>query len=165
MPEKFRCAGDLLEVALVRRLPRPAVRVGDTVLDVSVVEEGRDGSIAADIGGRRVSGWRFVDGVDVFLRLNGRNYHLKRELPGLSGTGAEGGGDVLRASMPGVVVSVDCEAGEVVSRGQTLVVIESMKMQTTIAAPRDGVVAQIHFARDSSFEKNAVLVSLRSDSQ
>jgi 3-methylcrotonyl-CoA carboxylase alpha subunit len=165
MAEKFLYAGDLLEVSLVRRHPRPLVSVGDVTLDVCMIEESVDGRIVADIDGRRVSGWRFVDGDDVFVRLNGRSFRLKRERPGHSGTDADGGGDVLRAPMPGVLVSIECEVGQSVARGQTLVVIESMKMQTAIAAPRDGVVCEVHFASDASFEKGAALVSLLSDSE
>jgi 3-methylcrotonyl-CoA carboxylase alpha subunit len=59
--------------------------------------------------------------------------------------GAEdaGGGSSLRAPMPGLVKLVRATAGEVVKRGQPLLILEAMKMEHTIAAPYDGVIAEI----------------------
>lgn len=164
MTEKFRCAGDLLEVSLLRRRPRLVLGVGSDSCEMEIIEEGSSGKIVAEVGGRRVSGWRHVDGSDVFVRLNSRSYRFQRVLPGAAGS-TSGGGDELRASMPGVVVSVECEPGQLVVKGQTLIVIESMKMQTAIPAPRDGIVELVHFARDAGFDKGAALVSLQQISE
>ncbi|BCH33924.1 3-methylcrotonyl-CoA carboxylase subunit alpha [Mesorhizobium sp. L-8-10] len=54
-----------------------------------------------------------------------------------------GGGDSLRAPMPGLVKVVRAEAGEAVKKGQPLLVLEAMKMEHTIAAPHDGTVEAI----------------------
>jgi propionyl-CoA carboxylase alpha chain len=49
----------------------------------------------------------------------------------------------LLAPMPGTVVSVAVEAGQTVTAGQPVLVLEAMKMQHTVRAPADGVVARI----------------------
>ncbi|AVO33868.1 acetyl/propionyl/methylcrotonyl-CoA carboxylase subunit alpha [Ottowia oryzae] len=59
-------------------------------------------------------------------------------------TGAEGGR--LTAPMPGKVVSFAVKAGDKVSKGQPLAVMEAMKMEHTIAAPADGVVQELLYA-------------------
>ncbi|MDQ0083526.1 3-methylcrotonyl-CoA carboxylase alpha subunit [Variovorax boronicumulans] len=59
-------------------------------------------------------------------------------------TQAEGGR--LTAPMPGKVVSFAVKAGDKVSRGQPLAVMEAMKMEHTIAAPADGTVEELMFA-------------------
>ena len=59
-------------------------------------------------------------------------------------TQAEGGR--LTAPMPGKVVSFAVKAGDKVSRGQPLAVMEAMKMEHTIAAPADGTVEELLFA-------------------
>jgi 3-methylcrotonyl-CoA carboxylase alpha subunit len=56
---------------------------------------------------------------------------------------ATAGGDALRAPMPGLVKVVRANAGDTVSKGQALLVLEAMKMEHTIAAPHDGVIAEI----------------------
>lgn len=53
------------------------------------------------------------------------------------------GGDNLRAPMPGLVKVVRAEAGQSVSKGQALLVLEAMKMEHTISAPQDGEIAEI----------------------
>jgi 3-methylcrotonyl-CoA carboxylase alpha subunit len=65
--------------------------------------------------------------------------------------------------MPGVVIALHVEAGDGVAEGQPLVLIESMKMQTQIAAPRDGIVERVHLRVGDQFERGAVLVALRAD--
>jgi len=56
---------------------------------------------------------------------------------------AAGGAESLRAPMPGLVKLVHAGQGETVARGQPLLVLEAMKMEHTITAPQDGVIAEI----------------------
>jgi len=62
--------------------------------------------------------------------------------------------------MPGVVIDVRCQPGDDVTAGQTLIVLEAMKMEHTIAAPRDGTVAAVHYAPGDLVEEGAVLIAL-----
>jgi len=57
--------------------------------------------------------------------------------------GGTGGAGSLRAPMPGLVKLVRVARGEAVAKGQPLLILEAMKMEHTIAAPHDGVVAEI----------------------
>jgi 3-methylcrotonyl-CoA carboxylase alpha subunit len=54
-----------------------------------------------------------------------------------------GGGDSMRAPMPGVVKVARAQSGDMVAKGQPLLVLEAMKMEHTIAAPHDGVISEI----------------------
>lgn len=102
-----------------------------------------------------------VDGDDVFVHLDGSTYQLTYEHPlqrlaELSEGGAE---DSVRATMPGSLVSLSVKAGQSVSKGDALLVMESMKMETSISATRDATVAEIHVAVGETFDKDAVLIS------
>ena len=86
------------------------------------------------------------DGV-LWLSRDGRTWALTAQ-PAISSRGAAGpaagGGDaVVRAPMPGTVVSVLAEAGQQVSAGQRLVIVEAMKMEHTVTAPVGGVVTEL----------------------
>jgi 3-methylcrotonyl-CoA carboxylase alpha subunit len=62
--------------------------------------------------------------------------------------------------MPGLIVAVPVAEGETVSRGQNLVILESMKMQNELRSPRDGVVHHIRAKPGERVEQNQVLVTL-----
>ena len=62
--------------------------------------------------------------------------------------------------MPGSVVSVEVEAGAHVTAGAVLVTLEAMKMEHTVRAPHDGVVAEVRVAVGDQVDTGAVLVVL-----
>jgi 3-methylcrotonyl-CoA carboxylase alpha subunit len=67
----------------------------------------------------------------------------------------------LTAPMPGKVLSFAVQAGDKVSRGQALAVMEAMKMEHTIAAPADGLVAEILYAPGDQVQEGAELLRLQ----
>ena len=69
----------------------------------------------------------------------------------------------LTAPMPGKVLSFAVQAGDKVSRGQALAVMEAMKMEHTIAAPADGVVAEILYASGDQVQEGAELLRLQAE--
>lgn len=80
------------------------------------------------------------------ISIGGRTHTLAREgvdADRPSGAGAHGGDGRLEAPMPGSIVAVNVAAGDRVSVGQPLVVLESMKMHNEITSPMDGVVRRI----------------------
>jgi biotin carboxyl carrier protein len=64
----------------------------------------------------------------------------------------------LRAPMPGLVVGIPVSVGETVSKGTTLVILESMKMQNELHSQKDGVVQEIRVQPGKTVEQNQVLV-------
>jgi 3-methylcrotonyl-CoA carboxylase alpha subunit len=62
--------------------------------------------------------------------------------------------------MPGKVVSFAVKAGDKVSKGQPLAVMEAMKMEHTIAAPADGVVQELLYAPGDQVAEGAELLKL-----
>jgi biotin carboxyl carrier protein len=69
-----------------------------------------------------------------------------------------GGSGEIRALMPGRVRRIEVKAGERVTAKQPLVVMESMKMETTLAAPGDGVVAEVKCGVGQTVEMGELLV-------
>lgn len=66
-------------------------------------------------------------------------------------------GTLLLAPMPGMIVKYEKKAGDVVKKGDTLVVLEAMKMENALPAPCDGTVQGIKFASGDTVAKGAVL--------
>ena len=68
------------------------------------------------------------------------------------------------APMPGVVVSTEVEAGSSVVKGQLLLILEAMKMEHRITAPRDGTVSEMHVAKGDQVANGELLVRLSDQS-
>jgi 3-methylcrotonyl-CoA carboxylase alpha subunit len=76
-----------------------------------------------------------------------------------AGEGATEGGR-LTAPMPGKVIALLAQPGETVRSGQPLAVMEAMKMEHTLAAPRDGVVAELLYSVGDQVPEGAELLKL-----
>jgi 3-methylcrotonyl-CoA carboxylase alpha subunit len=91
--------------------------------------------------------------------LNGETFVF--DVPdGVTDAGYADPGDDVRAPMPGLVKQVRAKTGHDVSRGDALVVLEAMKMEHTLAAARDGTVAEIYVADGDQVSDGDLLVSL-----
>ena len=69
-------------------------------------------------------------------------------------------GETVNAPMPGVVLRVEVTQGAAVKAGQVLLILEAMKMENEILAPRDGTVAQIVAQKGVSVDTGAPLIVL-----
>ena len=66
----------------------------------------------------------------------------------------------IRAPMPGIVVSVPVKVGDKVSAGQSVAVLEAMKMENAVASQRAGTVAEVRAKKGEEVAQGAVLVVL-----
>ena len=66
----------------------------------------------------------------------------------------------LKSPMPGLIINVPVTTGEAVTKGQTLVILESMKMENELKSPRDGVVLRVETSAGASVEKGQALVTV-----
>lgn len=77
------------------------------------------------------------------------------------GTAVEASGEALvKSPMPGLIVAVPVEQGQVVQKGDQVVILESMKMENELRSPRNGVVLRVHVTQGASVEKDQVLVTI-----
>lgn len=121
----------------------------------------KDGQGIIQLGEQSVQVKMAVKGETVYIRAFDRNFVLHIVDP-VEQAAQESGRPVntARAPMPGTVVAVDVTAGTQVTKGQSMMTIESMKILTVIAAHRDGEVVQVHFEPGDTFGKNAALITL-----
>ena len=98
----------------------------------------------------------------------GRQYNLtvederEKRLRAAAGSGvAEAGEYHLKAPMPGLVVSIPVAEGDKVENGQTLVILESMKMQNELKSPKAGVVGRIRVKQGETVEQRQALLSVQ----
>ncbi len=96
----------------------------------------------------------------VLVRREDRQHHLAFAT-GKAGAGAATADRVL-APMPGLVTQVRAEAGQAVAEGDTLAILEAMKMEHRLTAPRAGRVAEVTVAPGAQVAQGDLLVRLDS---
>ena len=69
-------------------------------------------------------------------------------------------GEAVTAPMPGNILKVNVTAGQAVKEGDLLLVLEAMKMENEIFAPKDGTVAQVLVSKGSTVDTGATMVVL-----
>jgi biotin carboxyl carrier protein len=86
-----------------------------------------------------------------------RQQRLLRSSAGFEATQGE---IAIRSPMPGLIVAVPVAEGQAVNQGDSLCVLESMKMENEIKSPRGGTVTRVHIAKGDRVEQNKVLVTI-----
>jgi len=104
-------------------------------------------AVAADANGT----WIFMDG-QVARLDNGRQDTTSRRR-------SRGARDVT-SPMPATVVAINAVPGQAVTEGETIIVLEAMKMEMPIKAPRSGVVKAVHCARGDLVQPGVNLLEL-----
>jgi biotin carboxyl carrier protein len=100
-----------------------------------------------------VGGWRF----EVEIEPAARAALRERATRGREAAGRSGPTEV-RAIIPGVVVTVSVASGDAVTAGQQLLVIEAMKMQNELRAPRDGTIERVAVGAGAKIEVGDLLL-------
>ena len=128
---------------------------------VEVVSSG-SGRIRATVDGQVLQGGFAADGRCVLVSLDSSVWRLERPAPpdvDHAGAGAVEGAS-LTAPMPGTVVKVLVEEGDEVEEGQTLLVLEAMKMEQAVAAPHAGKVRTLAYEQGDRVPGGAVLAEV-----
>ena len=161
MAHAFQLDGHHHELWLSRSCSVYQVHVGDTCVPATLVARAAHMHelTVCDVSERVVVATR---GDDVHVHLDGETYLLRysHSLERFAGQTDDETEAVSRAPMPGAVIAVAVGPGNIVTRGQPLLVIESMKMETTIAATYDGTVQTVHVVVGQTFDRDAPLVTL-----
>jgi acetyl-CoA/propionyl-CoA carboxylase biotin carboxyl carrier protein len=101
------------------------------------------------------------DGPWTWLHTGGDTWSWRDAPEATGGPSAAAGG--LTAPLPGVVLAVRAAPGDRVVAGQSLVVLESMKMELDVAAPQDGVVGAIHVAVGEHVARGQTLAAVEEE--
>jgi len=137
-----------------------AVGEGDAAVAGPLVFAAIPGGIELQFAGQRTRAAVYAQGeVDHVFTPLGATQITSIDLLAHSGESAAEGGR-LTAPMPGKVVSFAVKAGDAVTKGQPLAVMEAMKMEHTIAAPADGVVQELLYAPGDQVTEGAELLKL-----
>ena len=71
------------------------------------------------------------------------------------------GEQIITSPMPGLILRLDKNLGDHVKKGESLILLEAMKMENELRAPKDGIISEIFVEEGSSVEKNQQLIHLK----
>ncbi len=157
---------DGLEFA-VEILEQGRVRFGEQILDVDLAMIGEQPLYSLLVNGKSYEAYVYPeeDGWEVLLLGHAYRVHVQgeheRQLRSLAAGPVSGEREfVLRAPMPGLIVAVPVQEGQRVARGETLVILESMKMQNELKSPRAGQVKRVRVQAGAVVEQRQILLTV-----
>jgi biotin carboxyl carrier protein len=134
--------------------------VGDETVELEILQA-NDGKLDLLIDGRRVTAYVSSDNAKRWVTVNGQTFVLTKPAAGVHrrSTGHDHASELV-APMPGQVRAVNIAEGESVTKGQTLLVLEAMKMEIRIQAPRDGKVMKLFVEQGQTVEREQILIEI-----
>jgi len=140
---------------------------GDQVLEVDLAAVSGEPLYSLIVNNESYEGYVYPDEDGWQVLLQGQFYQVRVEderekrLRTASETVERAGAEfVLKAPMPGLVVAVLVNEGQQVEKGQTLLILESMKMQNELRAPYTGIVARLRIKVGESVQQKQILLNV-----
>ncbi len=142
-PFRLACGGRDVTVRVTGTPEAASVVVGEAE-PVRASARRTGGRLEVTFAGRTTSFRRAADGDTLWLAARGHTWAVEEHSLLEAGAATAAGGGPVTSPMPGTVLVVKAAAGDVVTAGAPLVVVEAMKMEHTVTAPVDGVVTELH---------------------
>ena len=164
MRYRFQSADRIYELTLEHEGDHFLAQVDGQSYELEVLDE-QNGQLSLRFQGHPVNLFWAVDGSQKWVSLAGCTYCLER--PALRranltrGSGAgETGGEAVRSPMPAQVRAIQVSEGMRVEKGQTLLLLEAMKMEIRIKAPSSGRVTRLLVSENQAVEKDQLLAEI-----
>jgi len=137
---------------IVLDLPKGSLKVSG--------ELNAEGDIAADLDGVRMRATLVRQGHDMVILTQGESHQLTVHNPLTEGMEDEVHTGSLAAPMPGSIIQILVKEGQLVEAGTPLLILEAMKMEHTLTAPRAGTVERLHYAVGDQVQEGVELLVL-----
>ena len=136
-----------------------AVTLEEKTFAVEVLSS-NDGRLDLLIDGQRVTAYVSSDNAKRWVTVNGQTYFLTKQAASRKSGAKHDHSGELSAPMPGQVRAVNVSQGDAVTKGQTLIVLEAMKMEIRIQSPFDGIVKSVATEAGKTVEREQILIQV-----
>ena len=133
--------------------------IDDKSIDVEIISV-KDGKLDLLIDGKRVTAYVSADNAKRWVTVNGQTVVLTKSSGAKRRSAGHDQASELAAPMPGLVRAVNVNEGDVVTKGQTLLLLEAMKMEIRVQAPRDAVVKKLFVKQGQTVEREQILIEV-----
>ena len=159
---EYQVEQEIRTVTVERHSHHFRVVIDDRVYTV-VARQQEPGVLDLEVDGRQWRAYVAHEGVRHHIAIAGDTWVLERPRPGQQRSQAPGAAPdtgSLEATMPGLIREVLAVEGAEVKRGDTLVVLEAMKMELRLTAPYAGQVRRVHCVAGQVVERGQMLVEI-----
>ncbi len=137
------------------------VTIAEETIEVELLQA-KNGKLDLLIEGKRLTAYVSSDNARRWVTEDGQTFVLTKSSGAHSrGHGGQHAKGELTAPMPGQVRAVNVSEGDAVTKGQTLLVLEAMKMEIRIHAPQDGVVKKLLVKQGQTVEREQALIEIK----
>lgn len=162
MEYQFQVGAEVKVVRLERQGEKARITIDDRVYEVQL-NEVRTGEVMFSVNGTTHTAFVATTGSTHYVAIEGDVFELKK--PDLRRTRRRQhhGEDNLAASMPGQVTKVLVSEGDIVQRGQPLIVLEAMKMEIKVAAAHAGRVTRVLVQQGQVVDRGQALIEMTNE--
>ena len=133
--------------------------IDDKSIDVEIISV-KDGKLDLLIDGKRVTAYVSADNAKRWVTVNGQTIMLTKSSGAKRRSARHDQASELAAPMPGLVRAVNVKEGDAVTKGQTLLLLEAMKMEIRVQAPKDAVVKKLFVKQGQTVEREQILIEV-----
>lgn len=159
MKSHFEHNGEVFTLDVTPLAEGYQVQFGDRTAVVHFAR-GADGQLTFILDGHKVEAHISTDGKRRWVSFGGKTLVFEKTSGQRSGGASGYSSGRLTAPMPGQVRTVNVAVGEAVTKGQTLLVLEAMKMEIRIQAPSNGVVERLAIEQGETVEREQILIEI-----
>ena len=165
MEYKFQAPdGTVKTVNLIQQADGTFNTTIDDQVYVVTIERSRGQTFWLQINERRELFHVARNSTNNYIAFNGQTISLEKHTGGSRGAGKSQQGGDLTASMPGQVIEILVQNGEVVEKGQTVIILEAMKMEMRVKAPYAGIVKQLLCTPGATVDRGQILIEIEENS-
>ncbi|MBU2953925.1 acetyl/propionyl/methylcrotonyl-CoA carboxylase subunit alpha [Marinobacter sp. F3R08] len=158
-PIRLETGDTTVELLVTRNGHRLSVLMGEN-RHTLILDNQHDGQLSVIDNGVRQTCHYHRQGELLFLQAFGQSWSVRDVTHQPSQGAASAGSGRIQATMDGAIINVVVEAGQSVRQGDTLVILEAMKMEHPVTADRDGVVSELYAGMGDQVKRNQLLVEI-----
>jgi 3-methylcrotonyl-CoA carboxylase alpha subunit len=159
---KFLLGSEVREFTLDKKYNHFTAIAASESLDFSLLYKDKE-AVRLDCGDRVVSLSFFHHDNLISIAADGARYDFGL-LTEVAEAGEGDGADLIVSPVPGLVRKISMAAGQNVRRGETVIIVEAMKMEFSLKADRDGLIREIHVSEGQQIAEGTQLVTIGDES-
>ncbi len=158
----YQLGDEIMIVEFARDGEGMHITIADRVYQVSIIHS-QPGEVTFTVDGTTHTAFLASAGSTQYVAIDGEVFELRKPDPRRTRRKQHRGEGNLTASMPGQITKVLVNAGDVVRRGQPLIVLEAMKMEIKISASRDGRVMKVLVQQGQVVDRGQELIDINQE--